>query len=173
MFTKLSENRSKFSARLSAFALAGMALLVTNASVSANPQCRKVEGRYAEQATTENCMSPVGLCIAGEYQGDVSGNFFGTATALIPSADTGTTAVVFFTSDSVIHARINNKQGDLIIKNAGAFQTAGAGNIVDVQYITGGTGDFSGVTGVIRASGTFDSATGMGQSKYEGEICRP
>jgi hypothetical protein len=73
----------------------------------------------------------------------------------------------------MIHARFDGKEGDLIIKNAGAFQITGTGHIVDLQYITEGTGQLSGATGVIRASGTFNSATGMGESDYEGEICLP
>lgn len=173
MFSQLFQNRSKLSIRMSAFGLAVTALLVTSAGVSAGPSCKKVEGHYVEHIVTENCNSPVGLCIAGEYFGDVRGAFFGAATTLAPTADTPATAVLLFTSDSTIHARISGKEGDLTIKNAGAFQSNGAGHIVDLQFITGGTGQLNGVTGAIRASGTFDSATGMGESDYEGEICLP
>jgi hypothetical protein len=167
MFTQLSQNRSKFGVRLSGFALAAMALLVTGASVSANPVCKKVQGHYDEHFVTEGCT---GLCIAGEYRGDIQGDFFGTVTAL---HETPVGEVSLFTSDSTIHARIDGKEGDLIIKNAGAFQGGGAGNIVDLQYIVGATGELMGTTGAIRASGTFDFATGMGESDYEGEICLP
>ncbi|CAN5785640.1 hypothetical protein BH10CHL1_BH10CHL1_37010 [soil metagenome] len=178
MFNQLAAGRNKFSLRISAFALAAGVLLLSSPGVSANPLCKKVKGHDQEHVATENCTSPVGLCTAGEYSGDMRGNFFGTATSLAPTADTPTTGVVLFTSDSTIHARIRGKNGDLkngdlMIKNAGAFQTTGAGNIVDAQYITGGTAELSGATGILRASGTFSSATGMGESDYEGEICLP
>ncbi|MEZ4732886.1 MAG: hypothetical protein R3E79_37775 [Caldilineaceae bacterium] len=171
MITKLFQNRSKLGIRLAAFALAGMTVLTASSGAYADVRCRKVEGRYAEHIVPPpDCTSAYGLCIAGEYRGDVQGNFFGAVTSLTPTA---VGEVQLFTSDSTIHARIGNKEGDLIIKNAGAFQTAGAGNIVDLQYIVGGTGQFAGASGALRASGTFDSATGMGESSYEGEVCLP
>lgn len=171
MFTKLSQNRSKFTVRLSAFALAAMALLTASSGVSANGQCKKVNGRYNEHIVPPpECTSPFGLCVAGEYRGDIRGDFFGSVVSLTPTA---VGEVLLFTTDSTIHAHIDGKEGDLIIKNAGAFQTAGAGNIVDLQYIVGGTGELTGASGAIRASGTFDSATGMGESEYEGMVCLP
>jgi hypothetical protein len=159
--------------RLTPFLLAGFALLVASASASADAQCRRVRGFYEEHADPNNCMSPVGLCIAGEYSGNIKGMFSATATSLTPSADTPATGVLFFTGDGVIHAQVAEKQGDLTFKSAGAFQSTGAGNIVDLQTITGGTGDLAGASGVIRASGVFDPATGMGESEYEGMICLP
>lgn len=173
MFTQLFQNRSKWNIRMSAFALAATALLVSSTGVSADPLCKKVQGRYMEHIVTENCTAPTGLCIAGEYQGELRGEFFGSATSLTPTADTATTGVLLFTSDSTIHARVKGKQGDLMIKNAGAFQSTGTGNIVDVQFIVGGTGDLTGASGVLRASGIFNPVTGMGESAYEGEICLP
>lgn len=173
MLTKVTQGHNKLAIRMSTFALAATALLLATASVSASAPCKKVKGHYVEHIVTENCNSPVGLCIAGTYGGELRGDFFGAATSLIQTSDTPTTTVVLFTSDSVIHAQIKGKTGDLEIKNAGAFQSTGAGNIVDVQYITGGTGELAGASGVIRASGTFDSATGMGESDYEGLICLP
>jgi hypothetical protein len=117
-------------------------MLVAGASVNANSGCFQVTGHYEEHVVGgPNCVSPVGLCIAGTYHGVVTGDFFGTATSLIPTIDTPITSVLAFTSDSTIHAQVHGKQGDLIIKNAGAFQSTGDGNIVDVQFITGGTGN--------------------------------
>lgn len=171
MIRKMIFKSTQFSSRLAAFAAAIAVFLLISSSVSAAARCKEVHGRYVEHAVSENCTSPVGLCIAGEYSGNVKGMFSGAATALIPTADTPTTGVVMFTSDSVIHASVGGKSGDLTIKNAGAFHTVGAGEIVDLQYITGGTGDFSGATGAIRASGTF--VNGSGQSEYEGMICLP
>lgn len=173
MFTNLLRTHTKFFRRLSGFVVAASALMIATASVSASGSCFQVNGHYDEHVEPNNCNSPVGLCIAGDYRGVIQGDFFATATTLIPSADTPTTDVLFFTSDSVIHAKVNGKQGDLIIKNAGAFQSVGAGNIVDLQIVTGGTGELTGASGAIRASGLFDPAVGAGSSEYEGTICLP
>jgi hypothetical protein len=124
-----------------------------------------------EHIVVENCTSPVGLCIAGEYNGVIKGAFEGKATSIVPTADTPSKGVALFTSDSVIHARIGGKEGDLIIKNAGAFLTTGDGDIVDAQVITGGTGGLAGATGLLRASGVFDPQTGSGESEYIGSVC--
>jgi hypothetical protein len=66
---------------------------------------------------------------------------------------------------------VRGKEGTLLIKNAGAYRTVGDGDIVDVQVITGGTGELAGATGVLRASGTF--VDGAGESEYIGSICLP
>ena len=166
--------RSTTVTRLAAATLAGMAVALTAPSISAESRCRHVTGHYAEHAAAPTgCPSPVGLCIEGEFSGSVRGAFAVTATSLAPTADTPVTAVVHFTGDGVIHARIGGQQGDLFFKSAGAFHTVGTGEIVDLQFITGGTGAFAGASGALRASGTFDPATGSGGSEYSGTVCIP
>lgn len=147
------------------------AVLLLTSAAQADTLCRNVSGRYQERdASGPACTSPVGLCIAGEYRGDVMGPFSGEATSLVPTADTPTTGVVLFTSDSRIDARIGGRSGTLVIRNAGAFATIAEGSIVDVAAIVGGTDDFAGATGAIRATGTFTA--GAGTSSYEGTVCR-
>ncbi len=124
-----------------------MSVLLLTSAAEAEAACRTVSGRYTERdAGGAGCASPVGLCIAGEYRGDVRGAFDGAATALIPTADTTSSGVVLFTSDSTITAHIGNRSGTLVVKNAGA-------------------------SGAIRASGTF--VDGAGTSEYTGTVCRP
>ena len=79
---------------------------------------------------------------------------------------------MLFVSDATIHAELRGRQGDLIIKNSGAFHTTGAGEIVDLQTIVGGTGELTGATGALRAEGTFSAETG-GRSTYVGTVCLP
>jgi hypothetical protein len=147
-----------------------LSVVMFASSSSASPTCRSVDGRYREHDTSgAGCASPVGLCIAGDYQGDITGSFAGLATSITPTADTPASGVVLFTSDSSIDARIGKRSGTLTIKNAGAFRTVGEGSIVDVQTIVGGTGDFAGASGALRAEGTFTA--GAGESRYRGTVC--
>jgi hypothetical protein len=150
---------------------AAIACLGAN-NLSADTQCRRVNGHYAEHAAAPtSCSSSVSLCIEGEFSGGIRGAFAVTATSLTATADTPTTAVAHFTGDGVIHARVDNKHGDIFFKSAGAFHTAGRGEIVDLQVITGGTGPFTGASGALRASGTFDPVAGSGESEYTGSVC--
>ncbi len=112
----------------------------------------------------------VGLCIAGTYRGDISGAFSRSATTVTPTADTATTSVLAFTSDSTITGAVRGNRGTLIVKNAGVFTTLSDGSIVDLQTIVGGTGKLVGARGFVRASGTFSAADG-GTSDYEGSVC--
>lgn len=174
MFRKGSSWQHKFVRRSTPFFMGALALLLVSTSASAAANCRRVHGFYEEHAADPNsCPSPVGLCIEGEFSGSIKGMFTSTATSLQPSADTPATAVLWFTGDGVTHAKVKGKQGDILFKSAGAFQSTGEGNIVDVQVITGGTGELTGISGVIRASGLFDPVAGMGESEYEGTICLP
>ena len=52
------------------------------------------------------------------------------------------------------------------------LKTTGAGDFAEVDTIVGGAGEWVGVTGTLRAQGTFTPTAG-GQGDYTGEICRP
>jgi hypothetical protein len=158
---------------LAAGTVAGGLLLLAAAPSGAQSACIEVRGSYIEHAVSgPDCTSPVGLCIAGEYSGGIRGAFEGAATTVTGSADTPSTNVLFFTSDSTIQARVRGRSGTLSIKNAGTFSTADGGPIVDLQTIVGGTGALSGASGSLRAQGTF-SATSGGTSHYEWTVCLP
>jgi hypothetical protein len=149
------------------------ALTLTAGQSTAATGCIPVSGRYVEHAVGgPECLSPVDLCIAGDYRGDISGSFAGSATALIATADTASTTVSAFTSNSTITGAVKRYRGALLVKNAGVFTSTPDGSIVDLQTIVGGTGRLAGATGFIRASGTF-SFTDGGTSVYEGSVCLP
>ena len=156
---------AQFSSRLAAFAAAIAVFLLISSSVSAAARCQVVYGHYVEHQVTDNCNS---LCIEGEYFGAVRGAFSGAVTQ---TYDSGDPSILIFSSQSVIHASVAGKSGDLMIKNSGAVRFTGDGDIVDLQVITGGTGDFANASGALRASGTF--MNGSGDSNYEGMICTP
>jgi Protein of unknown function (DUF3224) len=150
-----------------------LALLIGTANPSqASSMCMQVRGGYVEHSVSENCLSPVGLCIAGTYSGQIRGDFEGRATSIIPTADTPATGAALFTSDSTINATIMGRTGTLIVKNAGAFAAGNGGPIVDLQTIVGGTDQLAGATGALRATGTFSTVSG-GQSQYQGTVCIP
>ena len=129
-----------------------------------------MRGSYVEHAVGgAGCTAPTGLCIAATYRGSIRGTLFGQATTISPNVDIAATGVLTFTSDSSFDGSFRNRTGTLTIKNAGAFRTVGGNSIVDLQSIVGGTGDFVGATGEIRASGIF--ANGAGASDYVGQLC--
>lgn len=147
-------------------------LALTAGQSVAGERCVDVRGSYVEHTVSgPDCLSPVGLCIAGTYQGDIEAEFVGAATSIVTTADTPTTTVSLFTSDSTITGRVKHLGGTLTVKNAGAFASSGDGSIVDLQTIVGGTGRLAGASGFVRASGTFTVAGG-GRSTYVGTICR-
>jgi hypothetical protein len=154
-------------------ATAGLVILAAPGGAHAGVACRDLEGSYDEHAVLgPDCASPVGLCIAGTYRGDVKGSFEGRATTLVPTADTPATTVQLFTSDSTIRATVAGRRGTLLIKNAGAFTGNPDGSIVDLQTVVGGTGGLAGASGSLRATGTFFFATG-GRSSWKGTVCLP
>jgi hypothetical protein len=149
------------------------AVLLPAASAHATTGCRQVSGEYTEHPVTgPDCTSPIGLCIAATYRGDVKGDAQARATSLVSTADSPITSVQLFTSDTTITGKVAGRSGTLVIKNAGAFASTGDGSIVDLQTIVGGTGGLARATGALRAQGTFTFPDG-GRSRYTGTVCLP
>lgn len=144
-----------------------------NAIANANAKCQRVIGFVEETPLSgPSCLSPVGLCTQFTFRGVLRGDGMFTAATFIQTADTPTTAVVFSTGDSVIRARIGARQGDLIVKPAAVYHTAGEGELLDIQTIVSGTGDFVGASGVLKVVGNFLFPDG-GTSAYDGSVCTP
>ena len=142
------------------------------AAAAAHAGCKPVRGVLEETLVTVGCASPVGLCTVAQMSGALEGEARFTASAIIPSADTPVTGVVFVTGDTtVVDARLGGKLGTLAIKNAAAFRTVGDGDLSDSQVIIGGSGDFVGASGSLRIRGTF--VIDNGSATYEGSVCVP
>ena len=161
------------SIRVFSAALSVLAIVAGAASIAHAAACRPVQGFLVETPLpASSCGSPVGLCTVGQIFGAVKGEALFTASAVIPSLDTAVTGVVFVVGDTVINnVQLGNYRGTVVTKNAAAFRVGG-GDIVDIQTVLGGTGDFAGVTGSLQVHGTFDPDTG-GTSTFEGVVCIP
>jgi hypothetical protein len=154
--------------------VATLILLTTSSAVTAadEPGCQRVQGFLEETLVTTGCLSPVGLCTVARVFGTLKGEARFTASTIAPSEE-ATTGVVFVSGDTtLVNAQLGNKRGTLLIKDAAAYQTIADGNLVDIQTIIGGTGNFSGATGTLRISGNFLSDSG-GSSNFEGTVCVP
>jgi hypothetical protein len=134
-------------------------------------ECHQVRGHLVESLVTVGCNSPVNICTVAQLFGAIRGTAHFTASAVVSSA---TTAVLFVTGKTVIvDAQVAGQRGTLTVEDAAAFRTNDGGDLVDIQTITGGTGDLAGATGSLRVSGTFLLDTGSGSSTYEGVVCLP
>jgi hypothetical protein len=155
--------------RLAGLAVAiGLALIITGQGASAAPQCKKVTGKFTlTPLTGPTCTSPVALCATGSYLGVIKATSEFVGTSFVSTVDTATTAVAILTGDNLIHTA----EGDLMTKDVIAFRTIGAGEFAEVDTIVGGTGAWSGASGIITAVGTFGESGGEGS--YSGEICTP
>ena len=155
-----------------AAALASLAVILLSSTANANSLCRTLHGHLIDHALTgPACASTLGLCTQGTFSGGLRGAFIGIATSVIPTADTPATAVLFATGDVVIHARIGDREGDLIVKDAGLFHTSGKHEFSDLMSIMSGTRALSGISGVIQVNGTSDPTTGIDQGDYVATVC--
>lgn len=144
-----------------------LALAVASSGAVAATTCKKAKGKFVLQPVSgPACESPVGICATGSYSGDIAGTNTFTGSSLVATVDTTTTGVVLLTGDNVIETA----GGTLRTKDAIVLRTTGAGDFAEVDTIVAGTGAWAGVTGVIRAQGTFTLADG-GAGEYIGEVC--
>ena len=141
--------------------------LVLAASGAEAAACKKVSGSFTlTPLSGPACTSPVGICATGVYKGGIKATSVFTGTSVIPTVDTPTTAVVLVTGDN----QLTSSSGTLQTKDAIVLRTIGAGDFAEVDTVIGGTGQWTGATGVLRAQGTF-TATAGGGGDYVGEVC--
>jgi hypothetical protein len=174
MFPSITTWRNRFASRLVPFFLAAGALLLVSANVSAAAQCHNIHGQIDDHpAPGPTCTSPIGLCTQGAFSGVLQGDYISIASTLNPTGDTPVTSVLLYTADTTLQAHLGDQQGELRIKNAGAFHVAGNGEATEISSIVGGTGAFAGASGVFFVTGTADLTTGIGHATYDGQLCQP
>ena len=127
-------------------------LVIASSAAMAQSSCMKVNGKLVLNPDT-----------TGSYKGDLKGNSAFTSTGFIP---TDIPDVGVLTGNNLIHT----DYGDLMTQDAIVLRTTGAGEFAEVDTVVGGTGDWTGATGVIRAIGKFTFEAG-GEGDYTGEIC--
>lgn len=154
-------------------AVAAALALAGGVALPALADCRHVNGHYTEQlATSAACASAVGVCLQGALSGALQGSFKTAVDTFVPTPDLPSIGVAQFTAGSTFSLRIGHRVGELFVRNTGAIRLTGAGEIVDLQTIVGGSGGFADATGVIGAVGTFTFEAG-GRSEYAGTVCLP
>jgi hypothetical protein len=149
------QNNSNWTKVTVIVAVAVIALVIVSGVATASSNCKKVNGKLILNPDT-----------TGSYSGDLRGNSEFTATGFTPLTTVPDTAVL--TGNNLIHT----DDGDLMTQDAIVLRTTGAGEFAEVDTVVGGTGDWSGATGVIQATGKFTFAAG-GTGEYSGKICTP
>ncbi len=150
------------------------ALILGSTQARADPSCRTVQGSASlNPVPAADCSSPVGICGEGTFTGGLQGDYSSILFTLTPTADTAITQVVLFTAETTIPAaQVGHWRGQMVLKEAGSFHVAGAGEFAELYSVAGSSGDFVAATGVLRAVGTFNDVTGGG-IVYQGQICVP
>lgn len=163
---KLSNTLSSPTRFFAPIAFAAVLLAPGTASAS-SPHCRPVHGPLEILADAPTCGSAISLCAHATLSGGLRAvsDFIGTSS--VATVDTPATGVVVLTGDNVLHTR----RGDIFTKDTIVLATTGAGEFAEVDVIVGGTGDWTGATGAITATGTF--VEGVGEGSYSGVVCRP
>jgi hypothetical protein len=154
--------------------LLAAALILDSTQALAAPSCHTVQGSASlTPVPAADCNSPVQICGEGTFTGGLKGRYSSILFTLTETADTAATQVSLFTAETTIpEARVGHWRGQLVLKEAGAFHTAGAGEFSELYSVAGGSGDFVSATGVLQAEGTFVDPVGGGIT-YQGQICIP
>jgi hypothetical protein len=122
----------------SATALAGAAitLVLGTGPAYGAASCKQVHGRLVdqEQFAGPSCAGSF-FCVRGRATGSLRGDFVSTVTSMTPSQDAAVTGVAFFTADLVL----NDRRGELTIKEAIAYNTAGGGEFADLGTVVAGS----------------------------------
>ena len=152
------------------------AISADSAEVNADDDgaCESVKGRITSNVVPCDVDDAFLLCTAGEFDGDIEGNFEFVADLreAIPSPREDDLPFLLFTTGDI---ELTTEDGTLTLIDSSAFAPSsfGTGFPVDyfasVQTVVDGTGEFAGATGFIRAEGRFSN--GCFDCKYRGEIC--
>lgn len=141
--------------------LPGLALALLIPVSAHGAVCTTVSGKVEEAAVT-----PLpAMTTFGNLSGSLGGTYSFVLTNALAAQDP---YVMLFVGFSTIAAR----KGNLYLTDAGALDTASS-TVVDLLTVSGGDRDYAGASGQIVFTGTFDPVTGVGEFKYQGQVCVP
>jgi len=152
--------------RCNRFAFAGFALAcLLSARVAADDGCSTFFGDFTAVAPAA-CASPVGICTHGTLTGGFPSAYDFVMDTLVPTQFPGVSA---YTG----HSLLTTATGTLTGSDSGFLRVTSqsSASFVTVVRITGGTGAFTGATGVIVAPGKLDFITGSTVGTYSGGVC--
>jgi hypothetical protein len=158
---------SKYAFRaLACLFAAGVGFVAETARGDGNGNAEDVEGTLAStQVVGAACPSPIGLCTQGTLTGNLHGSFFYTAESVVVLPD-GITGI--FDGTFVLQT-----PSGVITEHDHTTANLQTGQLVDVDTILAGTEAWTGATGTILVSGSFNFATGVGESRYHGTVFLP
>lgn len=116
------------------------------------------------------CPSPVGFCSQDTVTGKIMGSGIGVIQT-VSQANPNSPGVVFITADGVLHTN----KGDIDFALSVARNSNSAVNeFSNLMEITGGTGNYAGVTGyLLNAGSSAQGVTPPPQSPYTGTLIFP
>jgi hypothetical protein len=160
----------KFSLAVAIGLVVAGAMGIWSTGSDAHQRCHRLRGNAGIRASvfSDGCTSTVGLCTAGEFEGDglLAGTTAFVADGLAPAA--GLPAVEAPTTLSYSGLlTITTRRGTLTTRDTGIFDTA-AGLFASRDVIVSGTGVFEGATGHLFFTG---AGTSSFESEASGEIC--
>lgn len=139
-------------------------------TAEAAPLCQRVHAHlFIEADPVPTCGSEIGLCAGATTWGNLRAttDFVGRSLQVAATDEEGAVLAVQITGDNAFHT----DRGDFFTKDAIVLSTGPGGEFAEVDFVLGGTGDYTGATGVLTATGTF--VNGIGEGILEGEICTP
>lgn len=161
---------------LSLVRLIGFLLAFGLATEAIAAECKQVNAQITTSLTTEGCTSPVGLCTAGEIEGNsgLNGTTFFVADALAPGPATSSNAAATFSYSGIL--RITTEKGTLTTRDTGIIDSstggAPAGFFSSFDVVVGGAGKFEGATGKLFIGGETISGQ-LVTRVITGELCLP
>lgn len=171
---KITVSTASSSARVLLGALLPVLLqLVSSAQICSasneDARCQPVRAKEHAVIVTENCTSPVGLCVEGVITGGgwINGKTQATVLGLAPSV--GLPGIEPETTLSVAGDRtIETSHGTLTLRFTAVFDTA-RGEFSELLRVTGGTGKFLGATGTLYLNGRLSGTSVEGD--FTGVVC--
>src|SRR4051812_7178751 len=156
-----------FKSSIGRSAVLAAGLLVSGFALNAAraDECAKVHGTLSSTFYAQDCTSPVGVCTGGSivHGGLLNGSDNFVATSLTPTDVPGT-----FNYTGVLD--VTTKHGTVTLAVSGTINWA-TGAFTENDQISGGTGLFSGATGMVTATGGLKQDGSGFISQLGGSLC--